>query len=85
MNRSQHKERDFNKAWTTVNELEAIDYMASSKPRAGSKQYETITQRKQKLKNYISNSYLRIWPHEVSVEQCRNHAKILLAKLEIAA
>lgn len=60
-------------AWTTVDEIAAIDYMAT---------VGEIGERIYKVRSWIETSKNRAWERDVNVGKCRAHAYGVLNKLE---
>lgn len=61
-------------AWTTVDEMATIDYMAT---------IGEISERIYKVRTWIETSKTRVWERHVNVGKCRAHAYAVLSKLEV--
>lgn len=73
--------------WTTQDELEAIEFMASAQPRKGFHGHYRVNleERIDRLEAWLETSEKRRWPSSVDPEQCRERALFLLGGIKSAA
>ncbi len=69
------------KAWSTEDEKEALNLMASEKPRNGADRGPTIEQRRFRLKTWLKWVRRRVWGELIEVAFLEKHAKDLLRSL----
>lgn len=68
--------------WSTRDEMAALRFMASGKPRGKYRWVPTVSERIEMLRTWLSHVGTRRWDGHVALIQCQHCAEVLLLRLE---